>query len=279
MTPLPTVWENQILVCDASHFLRALPTAYCRMPLIVFSPPYNLGTTTGGGFARAEKRHDRKPFTSKWTGGILKYGYDTNDDAHPMETYCAWLADVLDTAWHALTPDGAIFFNHKPRILDGALLSAREYVPPHLQPYVRQEIVWQRAGGINFSRMFYLPTTERIVIIAKPAWRLRSQGASGVGDLWYIPQEHRTWHPAPFPQLLVERILETTGATVVCDPFMGSGTTAKAARLMGIPFVGCDQSAVYVQRAMQEVAEITPYHPTTHDLFDQLALPEDASLP
>lgn len=37
-------------------------------------------------------------------------------------------------------------------------------------------------------------------------------------------------HPAPFPVELVERIILSTNAKLVLDPFMGSGTTAVVAK-------------------------------------------------
>lgn len=278
-------WYQRIIVGDAGPLLRVLPTAIGRgVPLMVFSPPYNLGTTTGGGFAMSRRRSDRKQ--GKWGGaktesapnghyrddhGVrarggqggwkqphgsgIADGYDGYDDRLPMSVYRAWLADILEAAWHALSEDGAIFFNHKPRILQGELLPVWEYVPESLRPFVRQEIVWARSGGVNFSPAFYLPTSERIMIIARPAWRLKSRGASGVGDVWRIPQERQTWHPAPFPLALVDRILETTAADLVVDPFMGSGTTAKAAQRRGIAWIGFERSADYAARAMEDIAQ------------------------
>jgi len=259
-----TSWRNTIIVGDASHLLRVLPRAVGPVPLILFSPPYNLGTTTGGGFP------GKGGAAGKWGGGALSEGYDGTDDAMPQPVYMAWLADVLDAAWQALSDDGAIYMNHKPRILGGVLLSALDYVPAHLRRYVRQEIVWARAGGVNFSASFYVPTSERIVVIARPAWRLKSKGASGAGDVWTISQQAGTWHPAPFPLALAERVLETTGAALVIDPFMGSGTTGRAARRLGVPWIGFERSARYAAQAMRDIENTMPYSSATRDLFDQM---------
>jgi modification methylase len=36
-------------------------------------------------------------------------------------------------------------------------------------------------------------------------------------------------HPAPFPVALIDRIISSTFAELILDPFSGSGTTAVAA--------------------------------------------------
>ena len=189
----------------------------------------------------------------KWDGGALANGYDGISDGLPHADYVAWQHAILAECWRSLAHNGAIFYNHKPRILDGVLVEPRDYVPPCC--IVRQRVIWARAGGINFSPSFYLPTYEEILVLARPAWRLKSKGASGVGDVWSIPQEAGTWHPAPFPLALAERVLETTMPALVCDPFSGSGTVARAAKRLGVDFIGCDRNPAYVVRANADVAQ------------------------
>lgn len=249
---------NQIIVSDALDFLRALPDA--NVPMFLFSPPYNLGNSTGGGMPGKRLGHydpaggmRTRGGMGKWSGGALADGYDAYSDAMPHQEYIAWQHAILRECWRCLPTDGAIFYNHKPRIFDGVLVEPRDYVPAGL--VVRQRVIWARAGGINFSPVFYLPTYEEILIICKPDFRLKSKGASGVGDVWYIPQESATWHPAPYPLALAERALETVMPPLVCDPFSGSGTTARAAKRLGIDFIGCDRVPAYVERAMADVAK------------------------
>lgn len=247
-----------IVVADALDFLRALPDA--SVPLFLFSPPYNLGNTSGGGMPGAKHQGHYDPRAGmrarggagKWSGGALADGYDDFDDNLPHAEYVAWQHAILAECWRALSPAGAIFYNHKSRVLSGVLVEPRDYVPPCC--IVRQRVIWARAGGINFSPSFYLPTYEEILVLARPDWRLKSKGASGVGDVWFIPQEAGTWHPAPFPLTLAERVLETTMPALVCDPFAGSGTTGRAAKRLGIDFIGCDRHPGYVERANAEIA-------------------------
>lgn len=262
---IPPAYRDTITVSDALVGLRSLPDA--SIPLFVFSPPYNLGTSTGGGIQAYRShyaadagyaRRGGRGGKCRWAGGQLANGYDDYNDALPHDEYVEWQQSILRECWRCLTPNGAIFYNHKPRILGGVLVAPTDYVPLDLKPFIRQELVWLRAGGVNATPAFYMNMHERIVILARPAWRLRDQSASAIGDAWRIPQETNTWHPAPFPLALPLRVLETTGARLVCDPFAGSGTTAKAAKLAGAHWLGFDRNVAYVERANEEIASLQP---------------------
>jgi modification methylase len=113
---------------------------------------------------------------------------------------------------------------------------------------VRQIIIWKRKGGINFNKGYFLPTYEVIYLIAKPDFKLAAK-ASGVGDVWEFKQESGNEHPAPFPLPLIERIIGSTDAQVILDPFVGSGTTALAARNLGRSYIGIDISPDYCEMA------------------------------
>lgn len=252
-----TEWRNQLIVSDALDYLRRFPDN--SVPLFLFSPPYNLGNTTGGGLKQYKGHYaDGATMASrggqgKWRSADLADGYNGFGDHMAHADYVAWQQSILRECFRCLSNNGAIYYNHKPRILDGVLVEPSEYVPPELLAYRRQRVIWARAGGINFSPSFYCPTYEEILIIAKPDFRLKSKGASGVGDVWHFAQESNTWHPAPFPIGLPLRVLETVAPAFVVDPFCGSGTTAKAAQVLGINFYGCDQSAAYIEQAREEL--------------------------
>lgn len=227
---------------------EVLPTLGKKVDLIFTSPPYNLGNTTGGGFPREKLGHyspeagiRARGGQGKWkragAAGGLADGYGAHSDDMPHREYVAWQREVLRCCWAQLADGGAIFYNHKPRIFDGECFSPFEYNPG--LP-VRQVIIWGRAGGVNFSPTFYMPMHEWIVVFAKRGFRLRSKEASGLGDTWYVPQEANTPHPAPFPIALPQRAIETTAAEIVCDPFMGWGSTGVAAVKCGRRFVGIE---------------------------------------
>jgi site-specific DNA-methyltransferase (adenine-specific) len=284
-----TIWHG-----DCREVMPWVP----EIDLVFTSPPYNLGNTSGGGFPRRKKMGQYSPDAplrarggcGKWAKagdpGNLADGYGQHKDAMPHAEYVAWQHEVLHLCWNALSEKGAIFYNHKPRILDGRLVAPVDYVPDDLREYIRQEIIWKRAGGINFSPSFYLPTHERIVVIARRGWRLKSKGASGVGDVWTEPQEINTEHPAPFPIGLPCRAIETTAPGTVLDPFAGSGTTLCAAKIAGRPAVGieleerwCELAAKRVE-SMDEVQGLCqpPFDLTWRDALDLVGAHTKAGL-
>jgi modification methylase len=220
--------------------MAELPPA--SVDLIFTSPPYNLGVSSGGGFPK------KRP--GKWSGGELSDGYASHSDAMAAEHYVAWQKDVLCACWRLLSDTGAIFYNHKPRVQNGLLVT-----PLDLNPGlpVRQIIIWKRDGGINFSPSFYLPSHEWIVIFAKPAFRLRDKQASGAKDVWEVSQDRDNAHPAPFPAALPRIAISTTSAKTVLDPFMGSGSTGVASVEGERDFIGIELDRGYFDLAQARI--------------------------
>ena len=119
---------------------------------------------------------------------------------------------------------------------------------------VRQILIWRRKGGINFNPGYFFPTYEVIYLIAKPKFRLAPK-ANAVGDVWEFTQESDNSHPAPFPVALIDRIVSSTSAELVLDPFMGSGTTAISALNNGRDYIGIELSKEYANSARQRIRE------------------------
>ena len=73
------------------------------------------------------------------------------------------------------------------------------------------------------------------------------------GDVWEFTQEMKNGHPAPFPIPLIERIVSSTDAEIVLDPFSGSGTTAVVAKGLKRHFIGIDISPEYCHLAESRI--------------------------
>ena len=226
---------------DCLEIMRAMPDA--SFDLSIFSPPYNLSNSTGTGL--------RSPGSSKWKNCKLGQGYGSYTDDLPYAEYVKWQKAVLREVWRLTAHDGAIFYQHKTRIQAGRLQTPLELLPEELRDNLRQIVIWNRAGGFNFIRSFYLPTHEWIVILAKPAWRLKSK--SGVKDVWAIKPARNNDHPAPFPVELPQQAISTTAAKTIFDPFMGSGSTAIAALREGRNFVGIELDAGYFAKTVSRI--------------------------
>lgn len=223
------------------------------------SPPYNMA---GSPWPRLGhwKPGDSAGGKSKWRNGSDGGGgvaYETHDDAMPWPAYVAWQHEVLRSLWEVTT--GAIFYNHKPRVIGGKL-----WLPLELNPDlpIRQIITWARGGGMNFNPTAYVPTYEWIIVFAREAFRLTSKGASGIGDVWREAAVESP-HPAPFPLGLPARAIETTGPGTVLDPCAGSGTTLRAAKDAGVHAVGIEKSERYCEMAVKRLAQGSLFGATT----------------
>lgn len=188
--------------------------------------------------------------TGKWAGNSLQNGYTDHSDDMPYPEYVAWQRDCLKEMFRIIKSSGAIFYNHKWRVQDGLIQDRREIVNDFP---IRQIIIWKRAGGINFNPGYFLPTYEVIYLIAKPDFKL-SPKANAVGDVWDIKQENDNKHPAPFPVELIDRIIKSTSAEIILDPFMGSGTTAISALKNNRKYIGIDISRQYCRMAKERIA-------------------------
>lgn len=201
--------------------------------LVVTSPPYNLKNSTGNGMKDGRG--------GKWSNAALINGYSHHDDAMPHDKYVEWQRDCLTEMYRVIRDDGAIFYNHKWRVQNGLLQDRQDIVAGFP---VRQIIIWKRKGGINFNRGYFLPTYEVIYLIAGSDFKLAPK-ANAYGDVWEFMQEMDNPHPAAFPIAFIERIISSTEARIVLDPFMGSGTTAVAAQFLGRDFIGIELSPDY----------------------------------
>ena len=209
--------------------------------LFVTSPPYNLKNSSGNGMKDGRG--------GKWSKAGLLEGYADHDDAMPYDEYCEWQRECLSEMMRLLKEDGAIFYNHKWRVQNGLLQDRHEITQGFP---VRQIIIWRRKGGINFNAGYFLPTYEVIYLIAKPGFRL-AEKANRLGDVWEIKQEMNNPHPAPFPEELTDRIISSTNARLIVDPFGGSGTTAVSALRYGREYILIEKSEVYCEMARARV--------------------------
>ncbi|OHA74951.1 MAG: DNA modification methylase [Candidatus Wildermuthbacteria bacterium RIFCSPLOWO2_01_FULL_48_35] len=169
----------------------------------------------------------------------------------PHDEYVKWQRDCLAEMLRLIPEDGAIFYNHKWRV-QGGLLQDRQDIVSGFP--VRQIIIWKRKGGLNFNPGYFLPTYEVIYLIAKPKFALKTK-ANAHGDVWEFTQEMNNDHPAAFPVSLIDRIVGSTDAKIVLDPFMGSGTTALSALNFGRDYVGIDISPEYCKMADNRIKQ------------------------
>jgi site-specific DNA-methyltransferase (adenine-specific) len=230
MAMTPYYSDDSVTIYHADN-REVLPTL-SDVGMVLTSPPYNLHRSGGTEWAR------------------LTAGYADHDDAMPSADYIAWQQDVLTLMWATLSDDGAIYYNHKPRIGGDRVLLPLNLVPDHMP--IRQIITWDRGSGFCRNLTHYVPTYEWVLLIAKPAFRTNTRV---VDDVWRVPFEIVGDHPAPFPLRLASLAVATTDAQLIVDPFMGSGTTLRAAKDLGRRAIGIELSEAYCEIAAKRMGQ------------------------
>ncbi len=183
--------------------------------------------------------------------------YDAYKDTMPEPEYQQNQIDVLNKIYRVTAPGGSFFYNHKVRWHKGNMYHPMDWLRK-TKWTVKQEIIWDRAIAANIRGWRFWQVEERVYWLYKPIGdyligkELRSCDAK-LTSVWRgVPENGRkNPHPAPFPIWLPARVIisilgtETQG--IVLDPYIGSGTTAVAAKLLGHRYIGIDRSPTYLK--------------------------------
>jgi len=234
--------NDTIIVGDVLEILRSFPENYFN--LTVTSPPYNKRNNSHGWLVKNKK-------------------YSDYDDHMPEEKYQHWQLEVMNELFRITKPGGSLFYNHKHRWVDGALITPFEWISKS-NWHVKQEIVWDRGFAANMRGWRYWQVDERIYWLHKPidnyliGTELESRHAK-FSSVWRIKPEPRTnAHPAPFPIELPTRIIFSilnSNPGIVLDPYCGTGTTLVAAKILGHQYIGIDISPEYSEYANNRLLE------------------------
>lgn len=237
MTRIETIGEATLYLGDCREVLPTLG----RVDAVFTSPPYNMGTHPQSNMGHAG---------SMWPGAALAKGYGICTDDLPLAEYEEWQKGLLKQLWLHLSDDGVIFYNHKPRPMEGEI-----WLPLGLLGGLplRQVIIWSRGARINFSASHFAPSCEWVLVVAKKAFRLKDRAASAVSDVWAFPPAQNAEHPAPFPVELPQQAIAATTAHTILDPFMGSGTTGVACARLGRKFIGIEIEPRYFAIACRRI--------------------------
>jgi site-specific DNA-methyltransferase (adenine-specific) len=258
-------WLDAIFCEDCiAGMRRCLPDA-C-IDVIVTSPPYNIGTA-----------------------------YNSHDDNMPFDGYLDWMEEVAVECRRVLKDDGSFFFNIGDKASDEfrsfrvaerigqhfrlqntihwiKSIAAPEcgvnmghYKPVNSERFLNNchEYVFHftQAGQVKLDKLAIgVPYQDKSNI---GRWKKATRDLRDRGNTWYIPYDtvvSAKPHPAAFPDKLAEMCIKLHGLRkdpppIVLDPFMGTGTTALAARRLGCRYVGFELDAGYVAIARSRLAQ------------------------
>ena len=203
----------------------------------------------------------------------LKKLYSNYNDKKSAEEYLAWCKDWITEMVRITKPTGSIFIHNIPKWLT--------YFVGYLNDIAifRHWIAWDAMGSPlgktllpnHYGILYYVKSKDykfndirslhkrcrKCGLILKDYGGKKDQlhqfGAI-ISDVWtdlhrIRHKTRRDEHPCQLPVPLLERLLlmSTDEGDVVLDPFMGTGTTAIAAKKLGRQYIGIDIDHKYVE--------------------------------
>ncbi|QKE40090.1 MAG: site-specific DNA-methyltransferase [Ferrovum myxofaciens] len=118
---------------------------------------------------------------------------------------------------------------------------------------VKNIITWDK---VNIGMGHYFRRQTEFILFASKGKRPVTR--RDIPDIWKIKRLYRASYPTQKPVELFEAMVASSKAKsdtdfVVCDPFVGSGSSAIAALRQGSHFVGCDTSEIAVSLSRKRV--------------------------
>ena len=240
---------NKIYCMDCLEGMKKIPDN--TIDLIVTSPPYNIGIN-----------------------------YDVYNDTKPWNEYLNWCREWLKECFRILKDDGRICINHYIAFRDlkkqgrFPLMDIRN-IMIKIGFKVDKIIIWEDKSYSTFTAWGswmsasspYIQTPyEGILVGYKKQWKKLNKGIStinkkdfveGVGGIWKLGTDTKQLTKCCFPISLPKRCIEllTYKNDLVLDPFMGSGTTAVAAKQTNRNFVGFEISKEYCKIANKRLEQ------------------------
>jgi site-specific DNA-methyltransferase (adenine-specific) len=174
------------------------------------------------------------------------YHYDQFEDKMSESDYYSMMALVFKGKSVIIHYPEAM---HKISIAMGVAPERQvAWVYPSNTPRQHRSIAWYgckpdfRKEGQDYRN----PNDPRI------AKRIAEGKRAKLYDWWQINQvknvsSEKTEHPCQIPLSLMERLIKITQATIVLDPFAGSGTTMLACQNLGVRSIGVEMSEKYCE--------------------------------
>ena len=254
--------RNKIIVGDCIEELSRLPQA--SVDLVFADPPYNL-QLAGELYRPDNSRVDAVDDDWDKFGSFAAYDTFTRD----------WLAAIR----RVLKPNGSLWvigsYHNIFRV--GTILQDLGF-------WVLNDVIWRKTNPMpNFRGRRFTNAHETMIWAStgpKARYTFNYESMKALNeDLqmrsdWLLPicsgaerlkQDGRKTHPTQKPEALLQRVILAAShvGDVVLDPFMGSGTTAVAAKRLGRTFIGIEREETYADAARERLKGLKPLDPAS----------------
>jgi len=237
-------WVNRVHCGDALEFLKSLPDK-C-VALIFTSPPYNMRTRVRNGV-----------YTEREKSGTFSCKYEEFHDALSVEEYFIFHRDCIK---EMLRVADVVFWNIA--IVTGSKEAVFRLIG-YFHKIIRDIIVWDKGEGQPAMHPAVINRCYELILIFESGGPAngRAFGRSffprgSMRDIWRIHgnsvcKENAACFPLDLPRRAI--LNWTRPGEIVCDPFMGTGTTAVAAMMERRNFIGCDISSKMIEIAKRRI--------------------------
>ena len=226
----PDDFVNKIIQGDCLKVMKEM-SDNC-IGLTITSPPYNLGNNHHTG----NKRH---------------YPYKDN---LPEKEYQKWQIDILNEIHRITKNDGSLFYNHKNRIKKGIQITPYEWLLK-TKWIIKQELVWFNRSQ-NFDKIRFYPMTERVYWLVKDKNTKLENNINHHDFFKWKAEGANKYFKRAFPKKMVIAFVKCfPKANLIFDPFLGSGTTAVAAKQLNRNYIGIEISEKYCEIARQRLRQ------------------------
>jgi len=125
----------------------------------------------------------------------------------------------------------------------------------HNYPQPFWQLCWHKPVAVSFNRMGGFNAWEPIFIYGKPVERLGQDYKRQ--DTLNLTKVIEKEHPCPKPLPLIEWLVQkfSKEGDTILDPFMGSGTTAWAAKKLHRNFMGIEINPAYIKIAEKRLQQ------------------------
>lgn len=257
-------WLNKIICGDNVEIMRQIPDNY--IDLTVTSPPYDNLRTYNDGFSFNFENVAKELYRITKDGGVVVWVVgDATINGSETGTSFKQALYFKDIGFNL--HDTMIFAknNPVPQFKTKRYTNAFEYMfiltkgKPNTCNYLMEKTknagqIKSRNGKSEFAKQSAdKPRNERTIVKEKKT--KTNIWVYNVGAV--VSNEYTKKHPATFPEQLAEDHILTWSnpGDIVFDPFIGSGTTAKMALLLGRIYCGVDISEEYCEIARKRVEQ------------------------